>query len=280
MDASELFKPSTLKQLCATYGLSPSKLYGQHYLISEKPITAILRAADLSPTDTVVEVGPGFGVLTLPLASACGTVVAFEIEQTLKAYWNDVMRVHPNIQVVWGNVLRTIEHLPKGPYKVVANVPYQITSQLFRTFLEAEIQPERIVVMIQKEVAERILAKKGDMNLLALSIQYYGTPHIIMQVPKGAFWPSPKVDSAVIAITHIHRDAGADPFFRIARAGFSSKRKQLWRNVAEGLSLPAHDVKTALDMHAGSATVRPEDLSIDEWKAFAGDLQTRFSSLL
>ncbi|PJC53431.1 MAG: ribosomal RNA small subunit methyltransferase A, partial [Candidatus Magasanikbacteria bacterium CG_4_9_14_0_2_um_filter_41_10] len=250
--------PSQLKSLCETYHLTPSKKYGQNYLISESPINKMIEAGELTPDDTIVEIGPGFGVLTLAMAPHVKKVVAFEIEKKLETYWEEKQRAYKNIHVVWGNALKEIgnKKLEIGRvYKVLANLPYQITSHVIRTLLELEQKPERIVIMVQKEVAERICAKAGDMSVLAVSIQYYGTPKIVTKVTKGNFWPSPKVDSAVVAITNIQERNDAETFFRYVRAGFQNKRKQLWRNLSQTLHLDPDTVKRTLQDVVGDEKV-------------------------
>lgn len=265
----ELYTPSYLKALCAQYDLTPSKKYGQNYLISDAPIQKMISAGELDRTDTVVEIGPGFGVLTLAMAPLVKQVVAFEIEKKLEGYWEEKMEQYPNVNIVWGNALKEIGKKKLdigGEYKVLANLPYQITSNAIRTLLELEQKPERIVIMVQKEVADRICAPVGDMSVLALSVQYYGSPSIVTKVPKGSFWPSPKVDSAVVAITNIVDKPGAEPFFRFVRAGFANKRKQLWKNLSIGLSLSGEQVKAALHQVVQNEKVRAEELSVENWE--------------
>ena len=226
---SQLLQPTYLKTLCKKYALTPSKQYGQNYLVSEGAIQKIVEAADISKTDLLVEVGPGFGVLTLALAKTGASIKTFEIEKKLQPYWDEMQQKYSNVHVVWGNVLHMFKKEQadfKKPYKVVANLPYPITSQIIRLFLEQEQPPERMVVMVQKEVAERIVAKPWDMSVLAVSVQYFGTPKIITKVASGSFWPAPKVDSAVLAITNIQPRKESALFFRVVRAGFASKRKQ------------------------------------------------------
>lgn len=270
----ELFKPSYLRGLCEKYGLSPSKKYGQNYLISDRPIREIIEAGELSPNDTVVEIGPGFGVLTLAMAPLVKKIFTFEIERTLEPYWNDEQKEFPNIEVVWGNVLNQVPHYETEifdklkNYKVLANIPYQITSKILRLLLE-EVQnkPERIVLMIQKEVGERIIAKPKDMSMLAVSVQYYGEPKIISKVSKGCFWPNPKVDSALLMIKP-YRDQKNNftdkEFFELVRAGFSHPRKQLWHNLAQ--HYPNHDFKSILYEITGNERIRAEELSVEDWK--------------
>lgn len=285
--------PEQLKQLCKQYGLTPSKQYGQHFLISDAPINKMIAAAELTNDDTVIEIGPGFGVLTFAIAPLVKKVIAFEIEKKLEDYWTEKLKDQKigrsedqKIEIVWGDALSHITyHISriKGPYKVLANLPYQITSHALRTMLELPHKPERIIVMVQKEVAEKICAKparlaedgksrQGNMSLLSVSVQYYGTPKIIAKVPKGCFWPVPKVDSAVIEIKDIRKDIkdiedGEDMnFFRLVKAGFAHKRKQLWRNLADGFKLSPDTVKSALVEVVGNEKARAEEVGVEEWQ--------------
>ncbi len=265
---NQLFNPSYLKELCATYHLQPSKEYGQNYLLSIAPIAAMLKAGDVSLKDTIVEVGPGFGVLTLALQEKAKKIIAFEIEKKIFGYWDTLQEQYPNIDVRWGNVLRefpVMQHTLPKEYKVIANVPYQITALLLRLFLEAAHKPQCIVVMVQREVADRMCAKPGDMSLLSVSVQYYGKPKIVAKVAKGSFWPQPKVDSAVIAITDIEERQGSEAFFALARAGFANKRKQLWRNISDGCQIAPEDARRAIETVTGNVQARAQELSIEQW---------------
>lgn len=265
----ELLSPNYLKQLCLDYGLAPSKAYGQNYLITESPIKKILEAGELSREDTVVEVGPGFGVLTLALAPMVKKILCFEIEKTLEGYWADQQQEFKNIEMIWGNVLTMLPKMKlPSTYKVLANIPYQITSPILRLFLEEiEHKPERMVLMVQKEVAERVCAKPGDMSMLAISVQYYGTPKIVTKVTKGNFWPSPKVDSAVLMIKphkSIKNNYTDKEFFDLVRVGFSHPRKQLWSNLS-GVYKDI-DFKTILKDITKNEKIRAEELSVQQWK--------------
>lgn len=264
---STVLLPPFLKELMQKYHLTPSKVYGQNYLISDRPIQAMLEAGELSARDVVLEVGPGFGILTLALLPRVQKVFAFEIEKKLEPYWQEKILEHPGLEMVWGNVLSRLSDITKNltEYKVIANLPYQITSHILRLFLESDPKPERMVVMVQKEVAERICAKPGDMSLLALSVQYFGTPRIVTRVARGSFWPSPRVDSAVLAITNIQSPSQQRDFFRLAHAGFAHPRKQLWSNLVEGLKLDRERVKQTLREVVGNEKVRAEDLSVENW---------------
>lgn len=276
--------PGELKYLCDKYHLTPSKQYGQNYLVSDVPIKKMIEAAELSPDDNVVEIGPGFGILTFSLAPLVKKVVAFEIEQKLMPYWEEKKAEFPNVEIIWGNVLDKIhnEELRMVNFKVIANLPYQITSHVLRTLLEMENKPDRIIIMVQKEVAERICAKSGDMSMLAVSVQYYGEPKIITKVSKGSFWPSPQVDSAVLAIGGIGRisrvnkvgDWTDEMFFRIVKAGFTNKRKQLWHNLSSHLQLEKEAVKNIIKEVTGNEKIRAEDLKIDDWIGIVNKINT------
>lgn len=281
---TELLKPTMLKTLCERYGLRPSKSYGQHYLISDAPIREMIEAAELSKDDIVVEIGPGFGVLTLAVAPLVKKVIAFEIEQKLRPYWEDKQKEFSNIEIIWGNALNKFSNLHNfqfsNSYKVLANLPYQITSDAIRMILEADPPPERVVVMVQKEVALRITAKPPDMSLLSVAVQYYGEPSVVAKVSAGSFWPVPKVESAIVAVSslsrvgRVGRVSSEKEFFRLVRAGFSHKRKQLWRNVSAGLHLPPEKVKESIRAVGKKDTVRAEELSIEEWNALYAQLST------
>ncbi len=290
---SNLFNVDYLQHLCAKYGLRPSKQYGQNYLIDETAIEKIISAAELSKDDTVVEVGPGFGVLTLVLAQKAGKVVAFEIEKKLQPYWKDSQ--NKNIEIVWGNVLREVESrksIKSIKFKVVSNLPYQITSPVLRMFLELERKPTLMVLMVQKEVAERICAKPGDMSVLSVSVQYYAEPEIVDIVPRASFWPAPKVDSAIIKL-RVKRDISlalssaeereSEPspsqrrgqgevspdqqFFHIVKIGFANRRKFLIKNLEQvvGKKNKEQLQKIFSELHL-DPKVRAQELSVEQWK--------------
>ena len=260
---------SKIQELCKLYGFVPSKQYGQNYLINDGIVEKIVKAANLQSTDTVIEIGPGFGVLTFALAQRAKKVIAFEIEKKLTEYWEE--NKLSNLEIIFGDALKNLRSyvIHHTSYKVVANIPYQITSQILRTILELPNKPSLIVVMVQKEVAQRICAKPPDMSLLALSVQYYGQPEIVDFVTKGNFWPAPKVDSAILRIKTLKHEniktASDEQFFKFAKAGFAQKRKQLWKNLAEGLKLDKDKVKAVLNEVVGNEKVRAEELGVEEW---------------
>ncbi len=271
-----VYTPSTLKELCQRYGFSPSKAYGQNYLISEKPITAMIAAANIQKEDVVIEIGPGFGMLTHALAPVAKKVICFEIEKQLQPYWDE--HAPTNVDIIWGNALHHLASITKElqRYKVVANVPYQITSQLLRVLLELDNPPEDIVVMVQKEVAERMCDAPGSMSMLAVSVQYYGAVSVVMNVTKGNFWPMPKVHSAVVHIKIKKSDYTKEQeaaFFRLVKVGFSNKRKQLRHNIMHAYPIDDTTLRKILHDISGSDMVRAQELSIDQWKQLTSALQ-------
>ncbi len=272
-----LLTPTKIKQLCEKYSLTPSKKYGQNYLISEIPIQKMITAAAVVPDEVVYEIGPGFGILTFELLKAGARVRAFEIEQKLKPYWETYEAAYPTLEIVWGNVLRQWGEYTDSerlPYKVLANLPYQITSEALQIILESKNPPTEVVCMVQKEVAERIVKGPGEMSILAVSIQYFGKPQMVGKVHRGSFWPSPKVDSAIIAIKNIRPRPGSDTFFRLVKAGFHHKRKKLINNVIEAYGLSKETVEGIYEHLNLDKNSRAEELSIEQWEKFS-DLLTR-----
>ena len=275
----KLFDHQYLKHLCQKYGLVPSKKYGQNFLINPEPIEKMVEAAEIKPDDTVVEVGPGFGVLTLALVEKATKVLSFEIEKKIEPYWAEELKKHNNLEIVWGNVLHEVESQNSikslKSYKVVANLPYQITSQILRAFLEMENKPGVMVLMVQKEVAERICAPAGDMSVLSVSVQYYGEPEIIAYVPRSSFWPVPAVDSVVIRV-RINKNKAvikneADLLFKIVKAGFSSRRKMLIKNLSAVID--KDKIRSVFKELGIDEKVRAQELSVEQWRLLTIKLQ-------
>ncbi len=274
---------SSFRELVRLYGVDPKKSLGQNFLVDEQYLGAILAAAELEQSDVVLEIGPGLGTLTRALADVCHHVVAVELDERLI----DLLRVgfatRADISVVHGDILAldppsvVIAHQPATEpavhYKVVANLPYYITSPVLRHLLEAVPAPSRIVVMVQREVAERICAQPGDLSILAVSVQFYAEPRLVHHVPAAAFYPRPQVDSVLLRldvrsepyISNIHPDL----FFRIVRAGFGQKRKQLLNSLSNGLHLPKPAIVDALNDADIDPKRRAQTLSLDEWGALA-----------
>jgi 16S rRNA (adenine1518-N6/adenine1519-N6)-dimethyltransferase len=231
----------------------------------------IVEAAEIAPTDTILEVGAGTGVLTRELARRAQRVVAVEIEYDMLTLLKETTGAFANVELVARNLLllNPVELFDQAPYKLVANLPYYITAPTFRHFLENANPPTLLVVMVQWEVAQRIIAEPGDLSLLGVSVQFYGRPRIVVRVPAESFYPAPKVDSAILRIdvqpqatlTQEERDR----FFRVVQAGFSERRKQLHNALTRGLHYKNDIVRGWLAAASIDASRRAETLSIDEW---------------
>ena len=260
------------KKLLASYDLRARKGLGQNFLVDGGILKKIAAAAELTPTDTVIEVGSGLGALTDTLVEQAGKVIAIELDnnlaEILKAHFHDLNK----ITVINQDVLKVNPSDILGKYtdyKVVANLPYYITSAVIRHFLEASVKPTIMILMVQKEVAKQITVQPGEMSLLSVSVQLYGKPTIISKVPAHCFYPAPNVDSAILKIMVYPRPkvqtediAG---FFYIVRAGFSANRKQVVNSLANGLKVPKNEIIPLLEKAAIDPRRRAETLTIDEW---------------
>ncbi len=251
------------------------KSLGQHLLVSPGVLEDIVDAAELTADDLVLEVGPGTGLLTTRLAGKAGIVVAVEIDHDMAQLARLAVEQWASVSVVEGDILlQDISQLIQGrAYSVVANLPYNIASPTIRMFLEAENQPNRMVVTVQREVAQEMCAAPGRLGLLGISIQVYSAPRIVRRVAAGSFRPPPKVESAVVRLDV--RDVPLvpwnlmGPFFRTVRAAFGSPRKQLRNSLSHGLGIAATDVERWLVSVGVDPTRRPETLSIEEWRSAA-----------
>ena len=273
------------KGLLRRFGLRARKGLGQHFLIDDSVLGLIVSAAELTPDDVVIEVGPGLGVLTRELARQAGRVIAIELDNKLANILKQTLASFDNVSIVNGDILKLDpadllrEYCPElKSYKVVANLPYYITSPVLRHFLEASIKPQTMVVMVQKEVAEEIAAKPGRMSLLSVSVQLYGKPEIIDYVPAESFYPAPEVDSAILKIALYPEPAveitDIEGFFTVVRAGFTASRKQMGNSLAQGLGLPKAEALALLEKTGITSQRRAETLTLEEWarlwRVFAG----------
>lgn len=270
----------SVQRLLRQHGLRPRQRLGQRFLDDEEVLARIVAAAEIAPTDTVLEVGPGLGSLTRALAARAGRVIAVELDAQLVAVLHQRLPDCPNVTIVQGDILQLAPAEVVGahaPYLVVANLPYYITSPVLRHFLEATRRPERLVLTIQKEVAQRILATPGQMSLLAVSVQFYARPRLVGYVPAAAFYPRPKVDSAIVRLDVYHQPPvpvdDVPHFFRVVAAGFSQPRKQLKNALAHGLGLPVATVIEALTAAGIAPQQRAESLALDDWARLAPRLQ-------
>ena len=281
--------PTRIKAALNAIDVRPSRERGQNFLIDAGALAAVVDAAELRSDDTVIEVGPGLGVLTYELVQRAGRVVAIELDQRLAARLDMEFGGRANLQIVQSDVLRTHSRALVGdvPYKVVANLPYQITSAVLRHFLEADPPPDLMVVMVQWEVAQRIVAAPPDMSVLAHSVQFYAQPEIIARVPASSFLPSPKVDSAVLRLRrHAQPPVVVDDvnaFFRTIKAGFLQARKQLGNALPTGLAgmgvkRPKEEVVDVLRAANIDPMRRAETLTLGEWAQVHSLLQQEASA--
>jgi 16S rRNA (adenine1518-N6/adenine1519-N6)-dimethyltransferase len=278
-------KPAPLlaqtKGLLRRFGLRVRKGLGQHFLIDEEALGLIISASELTAADVVMEIGPGLGTLTRELARQAGEVIAVELDNKLAVILGETLASCNNITIVNEDVLRIaptallqaqkpsrVISSPLG-YKVVANLPYYITSPVLRHFLEASLKPQLMVVMVQKEVAQEIAAKPGRMSLLSISVQLYGEPTIIGYVSARCFYPAPEVDSAILRIALYSQPAveiaDKESFFTLVRAGFSASRKQLVNSLAQGLGVPKVEALSLLEEAGLAPQRRAETLTLEEW---------------
>jgi len=263
--------PINTRELLDDAGIHAKKRLGQNFLTDQTILREIVRIAGVTSEDEVLEIGAGLGSLTRELAVCAKRVAAVEIDSRLVHILKKVMKPFANAVIIEGDILKLDpESLVSSPgYLVVANIPYYITSAVIRHLLEAREKPARMVLTVQKEVAERICAKPGEMNLLALSVQVYGKPGIEEDIPAAAFYPVPEVDSAVLRIELFLSPAIPSAllgvFFLLAKAGFSQKRKTLRNSLSGGLRLPPSQVEAMLKSAGIDPQRRAETLSIDEW---------------
>lgn len=267
----------TLKQLniyplLKKYGIKPKKSLGQNFLVEPAGLIKVIDAAELNASDEVLEIGAGLGSLTYLLAQCTRQVTAVEIDRAMLAPLREAVAGFKNINIVEGDILqiKPDELMSQPDYIVVANIPYYISSAIIRHLMEATRKPKRVVLTVQKEVAERVLAKDGKMSLLSLSVQVFGQVSLAGLIPAGSFLPAPDVDSAVLKI-----DLYPEPlvpfgqqktFFKLAHAGFGQKRKTLRNSLSAGLALTGAEGEKFLSDAGIDPQRRAETLTITEWK--------------
>ena len=263
--------PLDIPALLRRYNLRPDKGLGQNFLVDMTALQRVVEVAGIETSDAVLEIGPGLGNLTRLLAVQARQVMAVEVDPKLIPPLREVLTPFANVQVVQSDILALDPaQLMKEPgYLVVANIPYNITSALIRHLLEARIKPARIIMTVQREVAERICASPGKLSLLALSVQVYGKPILAARIQAEAFYPVPKIDSAVVRIDLSPQPLIPNPllplFFRLAKAGFSQKRKTLRNSLAGGLRLTPAQAANMLLAASIDPQRRAETLSLEEW---------------
>ncbi len=276
-----------LGDLLRRHGLHLKKRLGQNFLADPVHLDRIVAAAELGLDDVVLEIGPGVGTLTARLARQAGQVIAVELDAGLLPALRETLAPYPNVTIVQGDILvlnpfqLIIDNCPFtiDNYKVVANLPYYITSAAIRHLLSASVRPELIVLTVQREVAQRIIAKPPEMSLLAVSVQLFAQPEIVARIPAGAFYPPPKVDSAILRLRPWQHPPvelpSEDLFFEVVRAGFGQRRKQLRNSLKSGLSMPAERVEAMLQAAGIAPERRAETLTLDEWGRLAQEYAQR-----
>lgn len=248
----------------------PTKL-GQNFLTDPAIAEKIIESANLSKSDNILEIGPGKGILTKYLAEKAGRVLAVEIDEKLISLLEEKFN-GSSAKIITGDILKI--NLPKiieennfQNYKVVANLPYYITSKIIRLLLETKYPPSEMILMVQKEVGERIVARDGKESILSISVKFYAEPEILFFVPKEKFSPIPKVDSAVIRIKRKNNipDVDIKKFFSLVRSGFSSKRKMLVNNLSSGLHIPKAEATEIIKKIGLDSKQRAEKLELEKW---------------
>jgi len=247
----------------------PNEFFGQNFLVDEEVLSSIVNAGQIRKTDTILEIGPGLGVLTLELAARAKAVIAVEKDTNLIPSLKSNLKEFKNLTVINDDILKLhLEKYISGPYKVIANIPYYLSSHLFQYLLNLEHKPELIVLLVQKEVGERIVASPGKLSILGISVQIKSEASIQAFVPKQSFWPVPKVDSVIITIKPKNKYPQIDDeklFFRIVKIAFSSKRKQIHNTLKTGLKLNNDEVKNLLELAKIGFESRPQELALNDW---------------
>ncbi|HYF78522.1 MAG TPA: 16S rRNA (adenine(1518)-N(6)/adenine(1519)-N(6))-dimethyltransferase RsmA [Symbiobacteriaceae bacterium] len=274
----DLSSAKTLKAIMTAHGIRPQHKLGQNFLTDARVLEGIVAAAEIGPDDLVLEIGPGLGTLTQQLARAAGKVLAIELDRNLvEILRKTLLEMHPNVELIHGDAGRIdlhtllVERLaPGAKAKVAANLPYYITTPLIMRLLEERLPLDTIVVMVQKEVADRMVAPPGgkDYGALSVAVQYHTEPRIAVKVSRGAFLPPPEVDSAVVAMrlrTKPPVDAPQEAFFRVVKAAFGQRRKALGNALSGGLSIEKARIQEALSRANIDPTRRGETLSLEEF---------------
>ena len=305
----DLLSPKRIKELLTKYGAAPLKSLGQNFLINKNVLEKIIKAADLNGGEEILEIGPGLGTLTQELAKNAKEVIAVEKDRKFVEILKETLKEHNNVKIIHADILKIsladigltvtkpVSFKGNGyvaaqrdrnghqdlnrlmPYKVIANLPYNIASAVIRKFLETENPPREMILMVQKEVAQRICAcppllrsgagrrAKPDMSLLAVSVQFYAKPKIVSYVSPGCFWPRPKISSAILKILPKKQLPEVLPqdFFRFVKAGFAAPRKQLAGNLSKGLKIERRIIEKLLKETGIEPSRRAETLSVEEW---------------
>jgi 16S rRNA (adenine1518-N6/adenine1519-N6)-dimethyltransferase len=269
-----LADPDTIQSILKKNNFAPNKFLGQNFLIDEEVLEKIIKTADIKEGDNVIEIGPGLGVLTQELLKKGANVAAIEKDKELIPVLEENLKEFKNFKVVNDDFLAVddgelISGFGDKTYKVVSNIPYYITSPVLRKILTAESKPLEIVFLVQREVAERISAKPGEMSVISVFVQFYGTPSVVAVVKPESFWPAPKVESAILRVVLDKKPVLAGDelkdFWRLVKIGFSSRRKTLANNLIAGYRAKSADVRDLLKEAGFSEKTRAQELSMGDW---------------
>lgn len=277
----DLTSPKVISELCKHYGFSFKKSYGQNFLTDS---SVLFKIAEEAGKEGVLEIGPGFGTLTAALAQKAEKVVSVEIDQTLDRVLKDTLAGFDNIKIKFEDIMKTdiekliSEEFPNKKVSVAANLPYYVTTPILMKLLEGEYPFEKIIVMVQKEVAERIVAKPGgkDYGAITLAVEYYSEPEIIAYVPAESFVPSPKVDSAVVSMRIRSKppvDVDKKMFFRVVKASFAQRRKTLANSLANGGICSKEKLNEITEKMGYDGNVRGETLGIEDFAYITNELK-------
>lgn len=270
---------SIIKKEQNILGIKPKKSLGQNFLVNKNVYQKIITALEIKKGDKIIEIGPGLGTLTSFLAESRAKVIAVEKDHKLVDYLKNKFANQKNVTIIEDDILRFDPKnykLKAISYKLVGNIPYYLTSHLLRLIFEKWPCPKTVVLTLQKEVAQRIVAKPPNMSLLAVSVQYYSKPEIIDYIPRRSFYPAPEVDSAIIKLVpreqFVTYQENTKNFFRIVRAGFSGKRKQLINSLARGLKIKKDTIESKLKAAGVDPRRRAETLTLEEWQKITNTL--------
>lgn len=271
---------SQLKYLLKKYNLRPKRENGQNFLINSEIVRELIKAGDINSNDVVLEIGSGLGAVTTELCKVAKKVIAVEVDKNFIPILQKIQLVNKNLEIINQDVFKIDFNkqikINNGQFKIVSSLPYNITSLFFRHFLEYGPRPELISVIIQKEVAERIVEKPGKHSLLSLSVQLFGKPKIEKIVDRVNFYPSPDIDSAILTLKNIkypEKIANLSKFFALLRIAFSAKRKKVANNIANGLKIEKKDVENMLKKINLNANSRAQELSLAKWVCIFDHLQ-------
>jgi 16S rRNA (adenine1518-N6/adenine1519-N6)-dimethyltransferase len=271
----ELRSEAEWRALIRRHGLRPDKRLGQHFLFDPDSLKRIVSAAEPAPGEAVLEIGAGAGSLTCALAEAADRVVALEIDRRIEPLLAEATAHLPGVTCVHADVLSVdlSALVGEGPYLVVGNIPYNVTSAVIRRLMEAPRPARRVVLTVQAEVARRVVAGPGQMSMLSLSVQLYGEPSIVFELPRGKFHPPPEVDSAVLRIDTMGSPRLArrelEAIFVLARAGFGQRRKQLKNSLSKGMGISAEAVAAWLEQAGIEPSLRAQNLDLGAWNRLA-----------